>query len=273
MMMTNSTTNDSSAETASQSLTGKRNNNLVAESDLNAAIAAIQSRQSAENNNTDDDSFLRECRNSLCQNIRRIVQSQTDEAFHTFLYEMTKQTENDGSSNNNKNITTSQENFPEYDFDESELLETAALKRVHELRESVRQEANKIQHKRQMVLEKAAHAAQQQMKTIELQQKKTVHLDNTKLLQASQQSQNAMQQLQSVLNNLENSLKTVRSTMPESIANLEGTIHSIQNTVGKKELSQTEKAIIAASSPSDGHNDENMDVVENPEQRLAFLLS
>ena len=166
-----------------------RNNNLVAESDYYAAIAALQKKikekQSSAFVNDDDltrtnssnlqnqQQLYTDLSNSLCKQIQKIVQPISDEAFHAYLSQYNDSyitrlpaKENTGilsGSQDDVGISSSSKvALEEVSFSDEELRDHVAMKRVQELRQQVREKVHGLQELRQSTLQRAISITERQ---------------------------------------------------------------------------------------------------------------
>ena len=166
-----------------------RNNNLVAESDYYAAIAALQKKIKEKQSSTfvNDDDLTRtnssnlqnqqqlytDLSNSLCKQIQKIVQPISDEAFHAYLSQYNDSyitrlpaKENTGilsGSQDDVGISSSSKvALEEVSFSDEELRDHVAMKRVQELRQQVREKVHGLQELRQSTLQRAISITERQ---------------------------------------------------------------------------------------------------------------
>ena len=166
-----------------------RNNNLVAESDYYAAIAALQKKIKEKQSSTfvNDDDLTRtdssnlqnrqqlytDLSNSLCKQIQKIVQPISDEAFHTYLSQYNDSyitrlsaKENTGIQSGSQDdvgiSSSSKVALEEVSFSDEELRDHVAMKRVQELRQQVREKVHGLQELRQSTLQRAISITERQ---------------------------------------------------------------------------------------------------------------
>lgn len=254
------------------SVAGQRNNNLVAESDLEAACEAIDRRLASTRIGRHDNAeqlpvLLEAIGTNLKAHLERVVQPLDDEAYHVYVHRCLKGGD-DVTPTNNK-ATTVEEN----EFDEQELIDEDALKRVQELRQQVREQATKVQLVRDAVLEKAVDLAERQVRV-------WMGPNEPEKVAESSVDENV---LRSKVSEMQVSLSTMKEALDKTLVALPGKLQSLQETVTtieesfkkKPMLSQTEQAIISRDNegkskktPFGVHNDKDT----APEEQLANLL-
>ena len=289
-----------------------RNNNLVAESDYVAAMTALQQKIKAttpppskfEHSDDDDNRaviqlLFSDCSNSLCHQIQKIVQPISDEAFHTYVSryndQSTATTGNDASCERDT-ARTAVEDLP---FSDDELMDHVAVKRVRELRQQVRDQAQRLQQVRQSTLQRAIAITERQVAVLLLRSSSSSsnHADDSnsdgqvtitteKLLEHHQSA--LLQMKESFLNLYESIQSNNSSVLPVQLKNeYQNTIQVIEQGLthqplssSNHHLSQIEQAIYRRDYGMDNNNEQdivmndlnNEEQKHDPEQMLYNLL-
>ena len=243
-----------------------RNNNLVAESDYYAAIAALQKKikekQSSAFVNDDDltrtnssnlqnqQQLYTDLSNSLCKQIQKIVQPISDEAFHTYLSQYNDSyithlsaKENTGiqsASQDDVGISSSSSKvaLEEVSFSDEELRDHVAMKRVQELRQQVREKVHGLQELRQSTLQRAISITERQAAVLAWRSqirhsKNVMESDDRPIMTTDQlleQHQNALLQMKESFMNLYESIHNKNENYSASSLKNEyqNTIHVIE---------------------------------------------
>ena len=149
-------------------------NNIVAQSEYDAAIAAIQSTfenfqvsgRCNENENLDEsldqqliDEVYEAAKISLLNNVKRVVRSIHDDDYSNYVdqYHMIFADESDNNVDNNGNnnmsiVQNESDDEEEEEIDEEELLDMKAWKDAQELRKRIRTMSSSVQRVRERVL-------------------------------------------------------------------------------------------------------------------------
>jgi hypothetical protein len=251
------------------SIPSARNNNLVSESDYYAAITALQQKikekgPSTVINNHDSSLIIQQqlyndCSNSLCEQIQKIVQPISDEAFHTYLSQYndnysacippnkytTRSNDASSSSCDNPAIVP----VDDVTFTEDELRDHVAMKRVQELRQQVRDKVQRLLQLRQSTIQRAISITERQVAVLSLRSSSSSNRNHSqndmesddhekvtseKLLE---QHQNALLQMKESFMNLYESIHSNNSStssssnlvLPTQLKNeYQNTIHVIE---------------------------------------------
>lgn len=285
-----------------------RNNNLVAESDYYAAMAALQQKIKAPPSTFEhyDDHNLAiqlysDCSNSLCNQIQKIVQPISDEAFHTYLSRFNdKYTAAPPSTDHDAGRSDTRTAVADVQFTDDELMDHVAMKRVRELRQQVRDQAQRLQQVRQSTLQRAISITERQVEVLLLRSSSSNHQDDSnsdgqvtitteKLLEHHQSA--LLQMKESFLNLYESIQSNNNSVLPTQLKNeYQNTIQVIEQGLMHQplsspnhHLSQIEQAIYRRDYGMNNNNNINeQDIVMNdhnneeqkhdPEQTLYNLL-
>jgi hypothetical protein len=175
----------------------------VAESDYHAAITALQQkikakqppstnpttakaqRHDGDDNHSIDKSLiiqqelLNECSNSLCKQIQKIVQPISDEAFHTYLSQYSDRYNYVGRSSHEHTMDTCSSHptaesssihlaVEDVTFTDEELRDHAAMQRVQELRQQVRDKVQSLLSLRQSTIQRAISITERQVAVLSL---------------------------------------------------------------------------------------------------------
>jgi len=230
-----------------------RNNNLVAESDLIAAVQAVRDRiASTKGSSVELQHLLQECEHSLVQNIQRVVQPVTDEAFHMYVYQQKQQEEE----------TKTPDDSIDDDIDPEELVDQEAWKRVQELRSQVREKATSVQVLRDEICNQAVDLAQRQVK---LMSTETTSMNEEMMNVSDNAAREKLQEMEHSLKIMQTALQQTQDGLPDKLSSLQDTIAAIEHSLNKG-LSQTEQTIVSRS------NDDMVDTDMAPEERLASFL-
>jgi hypothetical protein len=298
-------TNETATCTDSRTGTG---NNLVAESDMKAAILALQRAVDEKIAASDDDPALRQVltdySNSMTRKIKKCVQPISDEEFDIYVSRFRDDQIScpfEKGSSDTEAIKADATDIAKGDnmsgvkdeFDEEELIDQAAAIRVRELRREVRDRVAAIQSLRETTLEQATawveHHFQQcssprQLPTTE----QSLTDDTTTAADALVLSEHAcaVEEMQSSLMSLQHALQETGSELPTKLRGFQDTVQTIQCSLesqANRTLSQIEQAIYnredqARRDGDESDNDENLTTTFDlqqmlPEQRLADLLS
>ena len=275
------------AATTTSSISSGRNNTLVAESDLQAAMQGLEERLKRSLSKYDDGDavpsdnqntrrLLQECGNSLKRNIERIVQPVTDEAFHVFVKRNDDNDEDDGTKTEDAGDSYETTNEEEEEYDEEDLLDPEAVQRVKELRQKIRAQAASVQKVRQEVLEQAVTIGQRQVhlwlgkygdSSKAQAEIEVAALDTTR-------SRKQVDEMHESVANMVTALHEIGKEIPDKLSSLQETVAAIEKSLSRKEegtLSQTERAILSRDEDvAMGLMNEVSDI--SPEKRLANFL-
>lgn len=191
-------------------------NNLVAESDLQVALAAI--RNTIEQDATVPKELAQSLQESLLANIQRVVQPVTDDAFEQYV----------------SRFETNENEDPD-----SSLVDQVAVDRLKELREQVRQEAARVQK-----LQQAA------METPQLQQTKLTVPTPAKPVIDTSSSQKQLEEMQQALQDMQVALKSTQTAIPKELTLLQQSMQAMESDLGRS-LSQTEQALQVSENKYD----------------------
>jgi len=285
------------------------NNNIVAESDLGAALDALRdyfdqriaATKQDENSNDKQEKeqgsvlvvqqqLVRDCAQSLSKRLAEVVQPVSDDAFHAYLARYKddlmllgitsppgEQDANDPTTTNNTTPLNDDDNLlpqPE----EEELMDQEALKRVREMRQQVRTHAAAIQARRAATLDRSVAVAERQLKLLCL---KTTTTETN-----NQQQENIniplenykvqMHDMQASLESMQTVLQEMGTAVPSKLLKFQSMLQEIEQALHQQQsqpLSQIEQAIYLRHR---AENDNGQDTAEleqlEPAQRLANLL-
>lgn len=274
-----------------------RNNNLVAESDLQAGIAALRAKfdakiaAAAANDDTVQCQLLADCSRSFTAKLQQIVQPISDEAYHVYLSRFNDDMvtcpavageENDvlpaASSRKSSRKTST---VDEFEFDEEALVDQAAAVRVQELREAIRAQASTIQSLRAATLDRAVAVAERQVQLWSSSQTRAKapppsSSDASALLE---QHRDAIEKMKASLSSMQAALQETGSVLPAKLRSFQLTLQEIERSLDKSGgSSKIEQAIYSREEqiiamPGEENDADSMDFqVLAPEQRLANLL-
>jgi hypothetical protein len=257
------------------------NNNLVAESDLDAALKALTRSLSSgsprglvdhEAAAAEYESFATSCRDSLASNIHRVVQPVSDEAFHLYIRANSGSVSDDDKDEEQEPRRDRLDDVPD-DFDPEELLELEALQRVQQLRIQVREEATRVKTLRDSVLDRAVSLATRQVQ---------LYRDNMGIDNSTQESSSTtpasyhskLLEMEESLKQMQLALESTELELPDKLGNLQETIATIEASWNKPNLSKVEQAIVSKRDDMDVEDEDelkNLDTMD-PEDRLARFL-
>lgn len=236
-----------------------RNNNIVAESDVTAAISAMHHRLTTTRipHQVDADAMpllLEQCSKSMEANILRILQPYSDDAYQMYL-DSFEETEESQSKNDTPRRS-------ELQFTEEELLDQEALKGAKEARQKIREQAAVVKELRESVLNKTVELAQRQVQV-------WMHC-NENIVNSTLSKENLLARLletQASLESVTKACKTAETELPEKLSNLQQTIETIEESLNKG-LSHTEKAIRSREAAVNPAFDRDL----APQERLNSVL-
>jgi hypothetical protein len=298
-----STTMTNETATCTDSRTGT-GNNLVAKSDVNAAILALQHSVDEKIAASDDDSALRQVltdySNSMTRKIKKCMQPISDEEFDIYVsrfrddqiscpFESGSET-TAMSADATDMVKRDNMAAVKDEFDEEELIDQAAAIRVRELRREVRDRVAAIQALRETTLEQAMAWVERHIQQCSSKLPTTgLSLpDTTTAVDALVVSEHAsaVEEMQTSLISLQQALQETESELPSKLRGFQDTVQTIQCSLESQSngtLSQIEQAIYnrddqARRDGDESDSDENLTTTFDlqqmlPEQRLADLLS
>jgi hypothetical protein len=281
-------TDDSSRISVEAEVPSARNNNLVAESDLSVAAAAIHNyfeqrqqhlttneEQQQENNNNSSNNeppkkqllirqqqqLYQDCDRSLTDHLERLVQPVSDEAFHAYLARY----KDDWIASVEEELLVQQQQLtqttpsvdaPDDDDDDEALMDHNALLRVQELRQQVREQAAAIVTLRNATLERSVALAERQLQL--LWQKNTVKssssctTDQDGNLALREDYRTEVQQMKEAVESMHTVLQETGTQLPTKLRRFHTTLHEIEQALQQQQtrpLSQIEKAIYHREQP------------------------
>jgi hypothetical protein len=242
-------------------------NNAVAQSDLDAAIQAIeQSFQEAlgehpqNNNDTTRSLLLQDTQQSLIKHLKRIVDPVADTKFQDYvdLYHVVQEEEEEEEDYEDEDEHNEiSEDEEEEEVDDEDFIDTEALGEARLLRTSVRELSQNVQEIRERVLKDSLET--------NLKEDYTTLLEN---LEQNRPSVSSTDQDSNVVESqrvaLDESLQALSgllndsqwSKLPQQLESLQSTIDVIQkNTDKNREMSQTEAAIISRCNSAEEDSD------------------
>jgi hypothetical protein len=229
----------------SVSVPSKRNNNIVAESDVQAAMQAVQESLTAIKNSfsntatepTQLELLLDACSESLVAHIERAVQPLADEAFHVYKQQLqsvqnTNEVDVDASLEPNNAIDKDDETSDDdesHNFDDDELLNHETLARVQKVRAQVREQAVHVAACRAQVLQRAlalgqaSCAQQQQQQTTTSASRNANDTPPTTTAAAA-----AMEAMQASLQQVTHALQQELQVSTGALSNLQETVRAVR---------------------------------------------
>jgi len=275
---------------------------MVAESDYQAALEALQRPLAPQvkipSTNKDpsqaepDIRAIQEaalllqdaCRTSLCQNLQRVVQPLSDEAYHTYVYQLTKG--EDEELDNLNGLDQPVDNSTDDDdvlFDDEDLLDTQCLKNVQALRAQVREQAQRVKALQTSVLQHSVDLAARQVQvwntTKEFDANKSMGTDEDAV--DNQPCHSLLEEMEASLQEMTAALQTAQTQVPTKLATLRETIAVIEKAKdmngGKHAPNPIEEAIVRPDNegddvPSLGGKGNFSTAGLPPQERLANLL-
>jgi hypothetical protein len=260
-------------------------NNLVAQSDFQAALRGFDETcygTTTEKKDSNWTTKLRQSvRTSLVRNLTRLIHPIDDQEFqkHVDRYHPHEQ-EDDRDDDNNDNDTNDmyrqmrddneEEGTTEEEYEDEDLLDPQAFSQAQALREQVRQMAQRVQKLRDSVFQRAAVLHQQQHSGNN-NNNNNMTMDirpNVTLPKESSVKTN----LQTTFSSLTNLMRNAQlAAIPNKMQNFQETLQVIQKETSEdKILSQTESAIL---SRNNGANEEASDRLgPSSSDRLAYFL-
>ncbi len=261
-------------DTCSQSISGRRNNNIVAESDLEAALKGIRDcfaeyhQQQRDDENDDPQQLanvskkvkqklMTSIQESFCKNLERAVQPVSDNAYHVFLHR--NQNTEDGFTNVGAASAVSPDQVNHYNFmeteeyDEESLLDQPALEMGRDLRIQVRRSAQHVSALRKSILDRTVALAHRQIQLWRAEQHLEIgqEEDNGNDLMQVVDSEFTFTTRQEQLREMEQSLRTLIQSLqqatteelPNKMEKLQDAIETVENGIvenDKNRLFQTE---------------------------------
>jgi hypothetical protein len=275
---------DTSRSISNDRIPSARNNNLVAESDYQAAITALREKLNAS---SASDPVLRrlltDCSNSLERNIQKIVQPVSDEAYHVYLSRYKDNIPNfptsEGVDASETTMTNVVEDMEDDCFEEEDLLDQVAVARVQELRQQVRDQAARMVQLRNDTLRRAVALTERQVKLWEKQHATpTSFHDNDAVTALLEQNKAALEDMTLSFSNLHQTLQETGSVLPSQLQLFQSTLQDIEYSLKNQQQNQPSQIEQAIFSRDDVHSNDNDTPMEeefrslDPEQKLAHLL-
>jgi len=263
------------ASPATTAVAAACHNNLIAESDLAAALQAADDRLLRVMAQHPTNTLLEPCRVSLARNIQRIVQPVTDEAFHVYKSQQTKSQTAAAVANGSTEHSTA--TAPQ-EIDEADLLDRVALERVQALRETVRLQAAQVNQLQCQVTDQAVDVAARQVQLWVGRNNNAADNDaneENSTIEILATDADTVQQMQASLKNMQTALHQTDRNLPVKLASLQQTIHTVETNLQKSSMSQTEQAIRSrefASGAAASGEQTNAIVAKDPAARLANFL-
>mmetsp|Transcript_7784 Transcript_7784/g.19057 ORF Transcript_7784/g.19057 Transcript_7784/m.19057 type:complete len:302 (-) Transcript_7784:180-1085(-) len=244
-------------------------NNIVAQSDYEAALAAIEStfesfrlsqQQSQENEQSLDQELIAEiyrtAKISLLNNVKRVVRPIDDndyndyvDQYHFVLDEESDSDENDMDSD--PNTEDESDDKEEEEIDLEELVDMKAWKDAQRLRTRIREMSNKVQTVRERVLKRTEDGILSSISENLVDKPVIIVFEEADGNDASDDKENSGRNsniaLQNSLRDLSKALKDPKWTrLPNRIQSLQNTIETVQKETSEdRVMSQTEIAILS----------------------------
>jgi len=262
-------------------ISAARNNNLVAESDLQAAVAALKEKLERKADATDDAvqrKLLVDCSNSLSYTILSAVQPVSDEAFHVYLSQYKDDKLTPPSDESESLVEPESPTLPtDFEFEEEELMDQQAEQRVQELRNQVRAKAAKIQSLRASTLDRAVAVAERQVK-LWIGPANTVASNGSNKVDTAallEQHRTAVDDMKTSLAKMTEALEETGTSLPQKLQSFQATLNEIQSSLEKnpeRPSSQIEKAIYSREEQN-SEEDTTAEIQQlPPAEQLANLL-
>lgn len=237
-------------------------NNAVAESDLQAAIQAIEDTFHEATSSLDSSDFTRrmlfqDTQQSLVYHLKRIVQPISDVDFQDYidLYHIVLD-EDDDDVEDNDNDQQFMDDMVEEEIDEADLLDTNALQEAQQLRAAVRDLSQNVQEIREEVLKNSIATIVRNEYTAlvdDVPNRPSVEIDKTMIDQQQEYLQQSLQALSALLQDSQ------WSELPKQLEDLQNTIDVVRKETDKdRPMSQTEAAIISRCNSDDENNNWDM---------------
>jgi hypothetical protein len=264
-------------------------NTLVAESDLQASLKAIDAVFSHEKYLQKDENgeiapIFQQARESVSSSLQNLVQPISDAAYyqHVSRYNETEEQDSDFEDDDDDDDDESvQEEQEDFSFEEDELVDEDVLERAQVLRNQVRLASQRVDMLRTSVTNRAVSVAQREAALLVGEKEKDEKpLDAATIqerLSSTNQNTNTRQlkEMKESLENLNILLQEMKTQVPETMEMLQETIDVIHETATKQQsqqsLSQTERAIISRSNEGPSQiSQQEKDTA--PDARLATFL-
>ncbi len=240
-------------------------NNAVAESDLAAAIQAIertfQEVAAMESSDETGRMLFQDIKTSLIEHLKRIVDPVADIDYQDYLdlYHIVPEDEDDDDQAEVDEMTEDDpimEETEEEEIDEADLLDTRALQEAQQLRVTVRNLSQSVQEIREQVLKDSLDTIVRKEYTVlvnDASNRPTIETDQTSMEAQRESLQESLQALSTLLQDPQ------WSELPQELLSLQNTIEVIQKETDKdRPMSQTEAAIISRCNSGDDDNDWEM---------------
>jgi hypothetical protein len=248
-------------------------NNIVAQSDYEAAIRAIeatfQQEQPNLNNHSDDDPLVREifesAQASLLRNLSRMVQPMNDNDYHGLIdpYHIVQEDDDDDDESVLEDSPQVEEQDDEdEEIDEEDLLDTRALQEAQELRSQVRALSKRVQQIRERVLQRESQTVENPDSRVHVVGPSMVSNDDDD----DDSLKSSLEQLSQLLHHSQ------WAKLPKQMQSLQDTIEVIQKEQQTgRTLSQTEVAIISRNNSTE--EDEHLRLPSSSHEEGDDLLS
>ena len=259
---------------------GKRYNNLVAESDYTAAIAAVRARLDSTRVRPDVVSepdvalaLIDAAKHSLVEHVERVTHVVSDEAYHVFKTQLSGRDE-DFFLDSEESDAILEASLPgatltDYRFDESELVDQASLEKVQAMRAQMREQAKSISSLQESVLQRSAALVDRQVQLWNKQFPETTPNLNQENETPNNNNNNNQHRavVQEMVVSLQDMLLNLRQTdlqASKSRISLEETIQAIQQN----------QSVDAGFLKADISKPVNMDTttMQDPEHMLSNAL-
>jgi len=285
----------SSSSNTTATVPGARHNNLIAESDLTVALAALQQHLQAKAEgaaSVTEQQLLQDCARSLSAKLAQTVQPLDDEAFHVYLARykddmLTCPTDDGAAAPGDKAVASANATDDTVMFEEEELVDQAAAARVQELREQVRAQAATIQTLRASVLDRSVAVAERQLKLWMGGGTDPPRPENSKDSNSDailEEYKSELEDMKASMQSMSDVLQETGTALPAKLQSFQSTLQEIETSLNKQQdqpLSQIEQAIYhrenVAANANETVGQEEEDTTEEfqklpPAQRLANLL-
>lgn len=231
-------------------------NNIVAQSDYEAALAAIEStfesflvsQPRQENDSNLDQELINEiyktAKTSLLNNVKRIVRPIDDNDYNDYVdqYHVVLDEESDNEDNNvqESNVEETEEEEEEEEIDLEELVDMKAWKDAQKLRTRIRTMSKTVQDVRERVLKRTEESILSSISEQLVDQPVKIVFDD-----ADEKENNNNIALQDSLRDLSRVLKDPKwARLPNRIQSMQNTIETVQKETSEdRAMSQTEIAI------------------------------
>lgn len=228
----------------SSSSSSARNNTLVAESDLQAALQSLREQDLSATSNDTLLLLRQECSVSLQRHLQRVVQPVSDEAFHVYVRDCIGVDDDDAGNDSDEEQTSMDMINDDYDFDEEDLLDVEYLQKVQALRQQVRERAQQVQTLQSSVVEQSVQLATRQVNLLVTDRPQTQSVDEDKIV-AVFSNESLLSQMDDSLQTMTTALNAASTQVPSKLQSLQETLTVIQKQQQRKEMrSSTEQAIV-----------------------------